>query len=82
MRRVAIAAAAALLVAACQDEATALRALRVQGFTDVVLTGYAWSGCGRDDTFHTGFRAKAANGETVEGVVCSGYWKGSTVRVF
>lgn len=37
--------------------------------------------CGEDDTFSTGFRAKAPNGEIVEGAVKGGIFKGSTVRI-
>ncbi len=77
-----IAAVAALMLAGCSDAPTAERVLRQQNYKDIRITGFSWFSCGRDDSFATGFRAKAPNGETVEGVVCSGWFKGATVRVF
>lgn len=50
------------------------------GLTDVVSTGYRLWGCGEDDSFHTGFSGKNVQGQTVTGVVCSGMFKGATVR--
>jgi hypothetical protein len=70
------------VLAGCSDAPTAERVLRQQNYKDILITGYSWFSCGRDDSFATGFRAKAPNGETVEGVVCSGWLKGATVRVF
>ena len=56
-------------------------ALYSAGYTDVALTGYAYFGCGKDDTFATGFRAKNPQGNRVEGVVCCGFvGKGCTIR--
>ena len=52
------------------------------GYTDIQITGYVVMGCGEQDVFHTGFRAKSPNNTSVDGVVCSGWFKGSTVRFF
>jgi len=60
----------------------ARRTLADQGFTQVNLTGFEWFGCGRDDTYNTGFEAVSLNGHKVRGVVCSGIGKGMTVRTF
>jgi hypothetical protein len=76
--------AVATMIAACTNEGAAERVLAAQGFQDVEFTGYAIWGCSEDDTVHTGFRAKGADGRDVEGVVCCGlgpFSKGCTVRV-
>lgn len=70
----------ALLATACTDESGSRRALEAQGFTDVVIDGYAWFGCSEDDHFHTSFHAKNATGHPVSGVVCCGVLKNCTVR--
>lgn len=61
------------------DEVQAI--LKRDGYVDVKVEGYAWFGCGEDDTFRTKFSG-TKNGQYVEGVVCSGFLKGSTVRTF
>ena len=66
---------------ACTDSSGATKALRAHGFTDITITGWSPMSCGEDDTTSTGFRAKNAAGETVEGVVCCGLvFKNCTVR--
>jgi hypothetical protein len=73
--------AIALLLTACTDSSGATRALKSQGFTDITITGWSPLSCGKDDTTSTGFRAKNARGDTVEGVVCCGLvFKNCTVR--
>lgn len=72
---------AALTLVGCTDTTKATRALEGAGYSQVETTGYAIFGCGKDDTFHTGFRAKGPNGQPVKGVVCSGILKGATIRV-
>lgn len=67
---------------ACSDAPTAERILRQSGYKDIKTTGHYMFGCGRDDTYSTGFVAIAPNGEKVRGVVCSGILKGGTVRLF
>lgn len=79
-------AAAVLTLAACSDADGARRTLERHGFTEITTTGWSLWGCDSGkhsgDTFVTGFNAKALNGERVEGVVCSGWFKGATVRLF
>lgn len=70
---------ALLTLAACTDSDGAKKAAEEMGFTDVATTGYRWFGCG-DENFHTGFVAKRGALD-VSGVVCSGWFKGSTVRL-
>jgi hypothetical protein len=64
----------------CTDNEGSMRALQGNGFTDIRLTGYEWLGCGRDDSYSTGFYAKNPNGVYVSGVVCCGTFKSCTVR--
>lgn len=80
MKRIALILTVATMLAACTDETAARKALAGSGFTDVQLTGYTYFGCGKEDTFHTGFEARGPSGQFVNGVVCSGWMKGATIR--
>lgn len=60
------------------NEAT--NTLAAAGYTNIDLGGYSWFGCGRDDGFSRTFTATSVNGSHVEGVVCAGLLKGTTVR--
>jgi len=66
---------------ACTSPERATQTLLAQGYTQVETTGYAYFDCGRDDIFATGFEATAPSGQRVEGAVCSGLFKGNTVRL-
>ena len=69
-----------LLFVGCTDKENAERILRNDGYTDIVITGYDFLGCSKDDFQHTGFVAKKQN-NSVEGTVCSGLlFKNSTIR--
>lgn len=70
----------ATIIAACSDPEAASEALHKAGFTDLNIGGYAPFLCGEDDAFTTTFSATNPNGERVEGVVCSGWFKGATIR--
>lgn len=70
-----------LLATACTSPDKASTALAAQGYTDIELTGYAMFGCGERDTSRTGFVATGVTGVRVRGVVCSGWLKGSTIRI-
>ena len=72
----------ALLLTACSDKSGAEKALDDQGFTNIVTTGWSFIGCGKDDLYATGFTATNPKGKSVTGVVCSGMFKGSTIRTF
>lgn len=69
-----------LLLSGCSSSNDANKALKANGFTDIHTQGYAFFGCGKDDTFSTKFTAKNQHGEKVTGVVCSDWLKGSTIR--
>lgn len=69
-----------LLLSGCSSSNDANKALKANGFTDIQTHGYAFFGCGKDDTFSTKFTAKNQHGQKVTGVVCSDWLKGSTIR--
>lgn len=76
-------AALGLLASACSDAPTAERILRQNGFTNIQTTGYSWFACdGKSDSFATGFEATSPAGVRVRGAVCSGMFKGGTIRFF
>ena len=65
---------------ACTSSTETVRAVESLGLTEVKPTGYRFWGCGEDDSFHTGFEATNPQGKVVTGTVCSGWFKGATVR--
>lgn len=69
-----------LSLSACSSSNDAHRALESAGFTEISITGYRFTGCGEDDDFTTGFTARNPQGKYVSGVVCSGWFKGGTIR--
>lgn len=71
----------AIMATACTDSTVATKTLSSAGYKDVEITGYAFFGCSEDDAFHTGFKATGQDGKPVEGVVCSGWFKGATIRL-
>ncbi|MGZ3681731.1 MAG: hypothetical protein ACXVDI_24485 [Ktedonobacterales bacterium] len=79
MKRLTILTVLAAL-AACSDNDGARKALEGAGYSDIQVTGYEFTGCGENDWTSTGFRAKGPTGKPVEGVVCGGWPKGSTIR--
>ena len=69
-----------LLVAGCTAPDDAKATLEAQGYTDVETTGYDFWACSEDDHWQTGFKAASPAGEEIEGTVCSGWMKGTTIR--
>jgi hypothetical protein len=59
----------------------AMHVVTVSGYKNIKITGYEFYGCGESDFFRTGFEASAPNGTQVKGVVCSGLFKGATLRL-
>jgi len=76
----AIICSAAIVLAACTAPDTATRALEGAGYKDIRITGWAMYGCSDSDDFTTGFEATGPTGMRVTGVVCSGIFKGATIR--
>lgn len=81
MKNTIIIAIAALSLTACGvNHQAGKRVVESHGFTDVVIGGYAFFSCGKDE-FASSFTAKDANGNPVSGAICSGWFKGYTVRL-
>lgn len=81
MNKILIAAALLICVAGCTRVDSATRILLDEGYSNIQTTGYRWFGCGREDSFRTGFTAKGPTGRPVSGVVCQGIFKSGTVRL-
>lgn len=75
-----IAVIAAVTLAGCSSADEATRALSGAGYKNITTTGYRVFGCDEKDGWHTGFEATGPNGQRVTGVVCSGVFKGATIR--
>ena len=58
------------------------KALKAQGYTQIKLTGHKVFACSRSDDYNEGFEATSIAGVRVQGVVCMGFVKGSTIRTF
>ncbi len=70
-----------VLMFGCTDKDGARSILQSQGYTDVQITGYEFTSCGKDDSLHTGFSAKSPAGIQVTGAVCCGLlFKNCTIR--
>ena len=82
MKKILLIIVATCIISACSDNNGAIKALKEQGYTNIQITGYKWFGCGSGDNFSTGFEATSATGIPVNGVVCSGWFKGATIRTF
>jgi len=65
----------------CTSSVEATKALTSAGYKNIKIDGYNWFGCGRDDGWHTGFTATGLDGFPVSGTVCSGIFKGATIRI-
>jgi hypothetical protein len=69
------------LLPGCSDATGATNALEDAGYKNITITGFKIFGCDKNDTFSTGFNAIGITGRNVHGVVCSGFMKGSTIRI-
>lgn len=81
MRRLAFIAAALALAACTVPEDEAALAVEAYGLTDVEFGGADPLACSDQDTFSRSFEAVTVQGRRVRGVVCSGAFKGATVRI-
>jgi len=72
--------ALSVFLVGCTDPNGTREALLNAGFTNIETQGYGWFNCSEDDVFKTNFVARNANGKYVKGTVCSGWFKGSTIR--
>lgn len=71
-----------LFLTSCTDESGALDALLKAGYHPITVGGYSCFACGEDDTFATKFTAYSSDSSMiVTGTVCSGWFKGKTIRL-
>lgn len=68
-------------LSACTQTDRATSALQDAGYTSIRITGYAWFSCSEKDTFATSFEAVGPSGRKASGAVCSGFFKGQTIRL-
>jgi hypothetical protein len=54
--------------------------LEQQNYTNIKDTGFSWFCCDDKDNYSSGFTAIDRRGNEVEGCICSGYFKGVTIR--
>jgi len=71
-----------LALSGCTDPERAGKVLSDNGFTNIHIGGYSWAGCSKGDYYATEFDAISPSGKQVNGVVCSAWMKGSTIRFF
>jgi len=69
-----------IAIVGCSSSDEATRALSGAGYKYINITGYKFFGCDEKDLYHTGFEATGPSGNRVSGVVCSGIFKGATIR--
>ena len=69
-----------LALSGCSDANKAHSTLSAAGYTNVLTEGWTPFACAEDDVFTTQFTAVNTNGKDVAGVVCSGWFKGGTIR--
>lgn len=66
----------------CTDKKSAKKALLDSGFHPIEVGGYGWFDGSKDYIFKTRFKAYSPDSSRiVSGCVCSGLFKGSTVRI-
>lgn len=65
----------------CTKSDHSTQILTSMGYKNIIITGYRIFGCPSEDKFHTGFSAISQTGQSVSGVVCSGWIYGSVVRI-
>ena len=80
MKRIFMMVAVIAVLAGCSSKTDAEKALTSAGYTDIVTDGYSMFGCSDDDSFKTKFTANGPTGVKTTGVVCSGWFKGATIR--
>lgn len=74
--------AVAFLLSSCTvGKDQSLLAVEGQGYSNVELGGPALFGCDKGDKFTRTWKATDQQGRRVKGVVCSGFFKGATVRL-
>lgn len=70
----------AVLLTGCTNPEEARTVLIQNGYTDIEIVGYDAFRCSEGDYFRTEFNATNSASIRVNGVVCSGFLKGATIR--
>lgn len=66
----------------CERKDEARRVLKNANYHPITVGGYGWMKCGEDDVFATNFKAyNSDSSKIVTGCVCSGLFKGHTIRL-
>lgn len=78
--KIMIAAVVLVALSGCTRPGATERVLSEQGYTNIDAGGYGWLSCSEDDVFKTNFTATSPAGKRVSGTVCSGWFKGGTIR--
>ena len=82
MKRYLLVIVVGLLLISCTDKKGATKALLDSGFHSIQVGGYSFFGGGKDDIYKTKFKAYSPDSSrVVTGVVSSGWFKGSTIRL-
>lgn len=80
MKRIIAMMIVAAAITGCSSSSDAEKALIGAGYTQIETHGYAMFSCSKDDSFKTKFTAVGPTGVKVQGAVCGGWLKGSTIR--
>jgi len=70
-----------LSLMSCVNADRMYEVIEQDGVESVEITGYAWTGCGEDDSIKQKFIG-IKNNKPVSGVICGGILKAYTVRYF
>lgn len=81
MKKILLSLLVVVSLTSCTDKEGATKTLERAGYKPIKVGGYSYFGGGKDDVYKTEFTAIAINGDTVTGVVTSGWFKGNTIRL-
>lgn len=81
MKKLILILAVAVTLTACTRPDDARRVLEQNNYTQIEITGWRPFMASENETFSTGFTAKAPNGQYVSGAVTSRLFGGNTIRL-
>lgn len=64
----------------CTDESGTTKVLKQNGYKVIHVGGYRWFGGDKSDWWSTKFKAVTSQGDTINGYVTTGIFKGYTIR--
>lgn len=76
-----LAIVAALVFINAPTDSQLAKVLEDQNYTNIVIHGYSYFGCGQDVYSYSFTATRLDNGRTVNGYLCSGIMKGYTTRL-